>query len=367
MWAPEFWTDANPKNRTHRAAMELGLLVHDEVSVDDIVDIERKEIVDWVAAMVGSDAVWRQPRMSLRKVLKAYKAFVKATGHPKVNGRRVEISFERARLLAGGTGAEWRQIVVSASGAYPSNGSEDRYLYHQPVKDAHLWLVRPKLWWRGWTWDGNAFSAAHRVVVLTTEMLPTAVMKASDKLWRIFSLETPNLPRDEIQVILRKGVTGANMMKTCAEVRDDLEADLQRPVSIVSNKVKELTATQSHVSARGSNHYRGQVVLQSMGFLAPEEHEKMLVLNSYTKRDDCVLLRHLDTLNQTAGRNLGFRKQDGAHHFLIAHPRLFIHIAAEGGFSYSRYDLVALLDAKKRWKLRAQRKTTQADDLGLLL
>jgi hypothetical protein len=193
--------------------------------------------------------------------------------------------------------------VVSASGAYPANGSEEhgseeRDLYHQPVKDAHHWLVRPKLWWRGWTWDGSAFSAAHRVVVLTTEMLPTAVMKASDKLWRIFSLETPNLPRDEIQVILRKGVTGANMMKTCAQVRDDLEADLKRPVSIVSNKVKELTATQSHVSARGSNQYRGQVVLQSMGFLAPEEHEKMLVLNGYTTRDDCVLLRHLDTLNK---------------------------------------------------------------------
>jgi hypothetical protein len=120
------------------------------------------------------------------------------------------------------------------------------------------------MWWRGQRRDGTPFLAASRVVVLTTEALPTAVMRASDKFFRVYSLETPNLPRDEIRVMLRKGVTANGMVDTCTAVRDELEAELERPVLIVSNKVKALVGTQSHVSARGSNQYLGSVMLQTM-------------------------------------------------------------------------------------------------------
>jgi hypothetical protein len=92
----------------------------------------------------------------------------------------------------------------------------------------------------------------------------------------------------------------------------------------------------------------------------------MLVLNGYTRRSDCVLLRHTDTLNQTAGRNLGFRHRDGAEHYLVANPKLFVHLAAEGAFSYSRYDLVVTLDKKQRWRLRAKRQEVKRDEMGFL-
>ncbi len=103
MWAPGFWDDGDPKNPEHREATELGLLAHDEVSVSDLVEIEREELVEWVHGMAGADPVWSQQHLSLKRALKAYEAYVAAHGHPQIDGKAVPVTFERARLLVATT------------------------------------------------------------------------------------------------------------------------------------------------------------------------------------------------------------------------------------------------------------------------
>jgi hypothetical protein len=99
MWAPGFWDDGDPKNPEHREATELGLLVHDEVSMGDLVEIERAELIEWVHGMAGADPVWAQQHLSLKRALKAYEADVAAHGFPQIDGKAVPVTFERARLL----------------------------------------------------------------------------------------------------------------------------------------------------------------------------------------------------------------------------------------------------------------------------
>ena len=70
-----------------------------------------------------------------------------------------------------------------------------------------------------------------------------------------------------------------------------------------------LTETMPHVVARGSNDLMEKNILQTMTFMTPDEYEKLQALNAWIGRSDLVGLRHIDEFNQTAGRNLGFRKR----------------------------------------------------------
>jgi hypothetical protein len=70
-----------------------------------------------------------------------------------------------------------------------------------------------------------------------------------------------------------------------------------------------LTDTLPHVKARGSNDLIGKNVVQTMTWMTPDEYEKLQALNAWTGRSDLVGLRYIDEFNQTAGRNLGFRRR----------------------------------------------------------
>ena len=81
-------------------------------------------------------------------------------------------------------------------------------------------------------------------------------------------------------------------------------------------------------------------------------HEELLILNAYTGRDDCVLLSHMDSFNQTCGRNMGYRRRVGAKHFVILNPNLFVFLVKHGAFSYARYDIIVHMTKKQRIRTR---------------
>jgi hypothetical protein len=84
-----------------------------------------------------------------------------------------------------------------------------------------------------------------------------------------------------------------------------------------------LTDTLPHVKARGSNDLIGKNVVQTMTWMTPDEYEKLQALNAWTGRSDLVGLRYIDEFNQTAGRNLGFRRRGDVRHVLLVNRRLF--------------------------------------------
>jgi uncharacterized protein YecE (DUF72 family) len=130
------------------------------------------------------------------------------------------------------------------------------------------------------------------------------------------------------------------------------------PWFVVSNKVSILSDTLTHAAARGSNDLIGQNVLQTMTWMTPGEYEMLQALNAWTGRRDLVGLRHVDEFNQTAGRNLGFRRRGQVRHALLVNLSLFeVLLAHEGGvLGRARYGLRLMLDRDQRYEAVSRKK-----------
>lgn len=162
-------------------------------------------------------------------------------------------------------------------------------------------------------------------------------------------LETPLLKRDFVDVLPQKGVTGGNLLNVVAKYRQSDGGSC----TVISNKVKALPNTISHMSARGSNAYIGQDLAQTMTFLTPDEVERLEALNAWTARNDLIRLRHWDQFNQSAGRNLGFRRVGDVRHDLLIGHRLLESLLGEG-LGRSRYDLRLHISRAGRYRVRVK-------------
>ncbi|MEE1614051.1 hypothetical protein, partial [Microvirga sp. CF3016] len=245
MWAPSFWDagerDENECFKTLRRETSLGLLVHDEIKADSLIDLQPEEIIRWVEALAASDpSLWNADTPPLPQVLASFEAFVAAHGHPTVNGCVRPVAFEEARRVAGVGISHWDHIVTANTGEYgcrenaPSDkcdeedGEDEKHRDIYRERHDRNWWVSPRRWWHG---------LANRVVVLTTEEVPTAVARAADPLWAIFGLEAPRTRRDHVDVYPSRSITSANLATECQEFRDDHPDD---DFFIVSNKVSML-------------------------------------------------------------------------------------------------------------------------------
>lgn len=110
----------------------------------------------------------------------------------------------------------------------------------------------------------------------------------------------------------------------------------------------------THMAARGSNDLIGRNVLQTMTFMTPDEYEKMQVLNAWTGRRDLVGLRHVDEFNQSAGRNLGFRRRGDVEHHLLVHRRLFELLVSSSAdvLGRARYEMRLHVDRQDRYEIK---------------
>src|SRR3954471_21368425 len=63
----------------------------------------------------------------------------------------------------------------------------------------------------------------------------------------------------------------------------------------------------------------------------------------------------IDEFNQSAGRNLGFRKRGEVRHVLLVNRRLFgLLMGGSGVLGPSRYDLRLRLDRNQRYEIRRE-------------
>src|SRR4051794_25798332 len=98
-------------------------------------------------------------------------------------------------------------------------------------------MVRPKFWWRDNRTPTGRISdsklrIADRVIILTTEELPPAVLRAADPIcWKTYSLETPEFGRDLVDVETDRAVTANSMAKTVTKH----QARLGGSIRVISN------------------------------------------------------------------------------------------------------------------------------------
>jgi hypothetical protein len=353
MAAPSFW-DGTPDDPAHKEVCRfettLGLLVHDEVKVDSIVQMQPEAVCLWVDALMRSDPkVWSASRLDLARALTSYEKWVQSHGWPKFGERDWPLSFDEVVRVSYTSLPHWDHVETADTGEYVQKTANDvepdepegdhRDIY--ATRHDRSWMIASQDWWRG---------VAKNVVVLTTEAVPTAVLLRADPSWSVFELETPLVPRDFVETYPTRSVTGSNLPTICSDWRNSHPAD---DFFIVSNKVSALTETMTHVGARGSNELIGRNVLSTMTFMTPDEYERLQALNAWTGRSDLVGLRHIDEFNQSAGRNLGYRKRGDVKHVLLVNRRLFGVLMGGGEpLRRSRYDFRLHLDRHQRYEIK---------------
>jgi hypothetical protein len=277
MWARDFWIGRMEDNlhvRDCRRSLNLGLLVHDEVVADNLVALYRAEVLDWVDGLrTGDPKVWGGHRAALHHQVESFKRYAAVTPMPIIAGSVCPISFNEAREIVGLGRVDWDAVTTQWSGEYQAPDADREATDIYADRMGRRWRVAPKGWWQG---------VAERVVVLTTEAVPTAVARRIDLGWTILELDTPLLERHCVDVHPQRGVTGPKLLNVVKRYRSTPEASSR---TIISNKVKALANTVTHMAARGSNDYIGQDLAQTMTFLTPDEVEKLEALNAWTGHD----------------------------------------------------------------------------------
>ena len=108
-------------------------------------------------------------------------------------------------------------------------------------------------------------------------------------------------------------------------------------MTAISNKVAHLPDTITHHSARGSNDFVGKDTVQTLHAIPPAEWEENEALNAYAGVNRIISYRYIDQFNQSAGRNLGFRRSAGARHHLLVPYKTLVMLLDVFAF-HSRYD-----------------------------
>lgn len=337
MAAPSFWEGDRSTDHTAlcRSETAIGLLIHDEIKSNDLVAAYRFEVVEWVEGLRQSDpAVWDGSATAVAR-FQSYSRYVDANPDPIVNGKPRPVSLDEVLDIVEPSIGEWEDVLTQDSGEYQLG---EKSIYGERVDQ--VWRMFERTW-----------PTSTQTVVLTTEAVPLALARHGQLDWTVYDLDAPRVHRDYVETQLRKGLRSADLPTTCAAFR------LANPeFFIISNKVATLPATKTHASARGSNELMETSICQTMVFVSPDEFEYLEALNAWTGRDDLIRHRHVDEFNQTAGRNLGFRKREGTRHVLLINETLF-HALTGQPRARTRYDMRIEIDRRIKRKSKMNAKT----------
>lgn len=330
MFAPSYWNphlDDQTKRMKAREDTKLGLLIHDEVSPENLTLAVRGETLAWIDELSQT----KDPSNPRRKLwpkggaqTRLYEAF---KTYSATNPPPFPLTFEEAIAIREIHPDAWEVVTTQNSQEYGVRA--DNNPAHVDIYGAtagQLWAIHVRPW---------ATESAHRTLVLTTERVPTAVVRRIGEPWVITELDTPAIAKDVVEVRASREVTAPNIGKLINGIRQEFPG-----IFAIGNRISHVFDTKTHASAKGSNLFMGRDLVQSMTAMPPEQYAYYEALNAWCGRDDLIRLRHLDEFNQTAGRNLGFRAPRTGpkpRHILLINRRLFDSLT--GLLAFARYEM----------------------------
>lgn len=341
-WHPQFWESSPEDFHRLKSDMKLALAVHDEISWQHLMWHHPAAVVEHVKKYFSKK--WRRATTRSAK----FKIFHTQRPHD-------EISFDDCLVVDDRDYARSDFYVIDGKESYDGRRDTDQSLY--AARHGAPWYAKPKQWWEG---------LADRVVVTTTEALPTAMVHALNgrmvkpqNRFEVFEFDLTHLIADSVQLRLMRGVTSAGVTKAIQKFRLQLGED----VVVVTNCSKHLPGTISHLSARGSNALARPVLAQAVLHISPDEYEALSVVNQVFRLSEAVRLNHLDQFNQACGRNMGFRNPGGHRHYVLMSPTLYEKLH-EHLVEQSRYGITVYMDADARSRSRRRGQALDAPANG---
>lgn len=311
----------------------LSCLIHDEVSVSNLVRILTDDQMAWINDLgQASGDIWAEPRIAQQR--RAFDQHVEARGS-------MGFDFHAAREMMT---LSFDEVSLRRTAEYPPFPRGNRY-----ACDGERMFVAPRKWWM----EGCDRKLADRIIFLTTETVPTHIAeKAFDGRMLATSPTHLRLGKDPISVGCWKGIRSKYVDEITREYHNIAGW------SIVANKLdKDITNGMTHAAARGRNDLASQSIVQVVTMLDQDHYRTVQALNAWTGREDLVLMTHVDQINQTAGRNRGFRRQPCTEHHLLINPTLYRALmSSPAAMSGLRYRFEVSLTRNQKRKAQEQRK-----------
>lgn len=293
-----------------------GLVIYDELTPKDLVYMHRRDDVEWVNRCRGSLEGWESH--SLMDRYAAYKTH--ATTNPRV-------TWDAFQEIAAMGYRDDDAIPVDTSRELPFDDQKGMYAKTR----GDLVYLKPREWWTEFP----------HVVLLTTEQLPTEIVrgldakaaeKCTDDGFQILEFDLPE----------RNGVVFLETNHLCKKkTLPRLEAYYRRrnpEIQVISDMMSD-PDVRTHYAAKGRNDISDRDIAAFYTALDPQQYRELAAINAYFDLRCAVRLVYADRVNQTSGRNCGFRGGNGKEHVAVMSVRLRRWLRPFL-LRFSRYDIV---------------------------
>jgi len=314
-------------------AFALQWLIHDEVSIEDIIEKHPAHMVEWCQNLVARQPDWsRKPAQEKQRLFN-----VAQRDYPKE-----AISFEIFTAIIAAKFTDDDLYIADPTVEPFGDSKSDKSMYRRIARKQ--WYVKPKPWWR----EPN-----HRLTLLTTErciftgleVLRERDIQNGKAAMSLFDLDAPRIfAHDKIQVERHfdkraRSKISVSDTKDIQRLADELSAK-HSGCEIISNVARGKNIT-THEKAKGSNRFGGpgSTTIAIYNMLNATQYEERLIENAFFGRNDMVRLSYVDLFNQTSGRTLGFRHHDGSRSISVMSRRLWKQIGISL-LTAARYRLV---------------------------
>lgn len=314
------WSDLALQFRLYR-------VIHDEVSLNDLVDVAREEDVETakqfrqsVKACSGAD--WSKVNQSQR-----YRIF---SEHGSDASKALGFH-ELCRIINAGFTSDDVVPVDFDANPFGINNSDDA-MYRST--HGSTYYVKARNWWT---------TQRARVLFTTTEALVAQVahrINKSDHTHWVPDIRVHRLDRDEF--------TTSDSIRLCRDkraskskidelIRDRLRGD--KDVVITDMASDHGSSVSTHVSARGRNDLQEVNICTVLTFVAKDEYCRLNVIAQKFGIEDVYDEFYRDRLNQAVGRNRGLRRNRDTpyDHEIIVSPTLYQCLGSADFFSSGRY------------------------------
>lgn len=286
---------------------ELAVAVQDELNRGDFIQVELQSVVRWCEGLFASDQVWEEDFLDAAAAQMSWQNYSRNSVGA--------VSFETVTAI-------WRSgiqsecfVTVRACERY---GTYDNTGLQWPMFKARNgtdYAYRKRDLW---------MSLADKVLLLTTEALVTELFRATASGTGSVSVcdcTDLKISSGEIELHVLNSLKAAENETTAVEFR---KLYRNPDIHVVCNSPGELDHTTSFVKAKGSNDLSDKDILQIANFISPgengskSEYDELQIINQVYGLRNAIRLHHIDTINQTAGRNLGYRSRGCRHHLLMS-------------------------------------------------
>lgn len=313
---PDEWCKLAAKFTTYR-------LIHDEISVEDILWIATKAEVDFAESVRQSIDDWEKASQSAR-----YAAYT-----DMIHLRTKDMNFHKlTEIIKAGFKLE-DQVAVDFN-RFPfgvENSDESMF----KATDGKVIYVKPKDWWP---------RLRARVVITTTERLPVEVIRTlswsgyqgRSERFAVLALDREvTFPVEHLSVELNADASKSKVQGLVTRLLNDPDD----PVDAVITNYVTGTNIYSHKGARGRNDLADKNIATILTFIGAGQYSVLNCIGQKFDIVDPVGLCYRDMLNQDLGRNRGFRSTGltPREHRLVVSPRLYCCLGGQRFFGSGRY------------------------------